>query len=151
MTPFLMAIHIAAAVIWVGGMFFAHFFLRPAALPLPTEQRIDLWFGVLRRFFPWVWAITVALPLSGYGLLYALSGALGQGGWHILIMQLLGWIMIGLFAFLYMAYFRNMARMVKNRLLPEAGLYLNRIRIVVTINLFLGLGTVMIAASGRFW
>ncbi|MBF0160654.1 MAG: hypothetical protein HQL88_00065 [Magnetococcales bacterium] len=150
MTALLMAIHILAALIWVGGMFFAHMFLRPAALTLPTEQRVDLWFGVLSRFFPWVWGVIVALPLSGYGLL--LTAFAGQKGTShsVQIMQLLGWTMILIFVFLYVAFYRNMAQRVRKRLIPEAGLYLNRIRILVSVNLILGITTVLVAASGRY-
>ena len=151
MTLLLLAIHMLAAVVWVGGMFFAHLFLRPAALSLATEQRVDLWFGVLSRFFPWVWGIVVALPLSGYGLLFTTFGGLQNTGHHILIMQILGWAMIALFVFLYFAFYRNMAQRVTKRLIPEAGLYLNRIRILVSINLLLGMATVLVATTGRYW
>ena len=35
-------LHILAAVIWVGGMFFAHQMLRPAAGKLDPAQRLPL-------------------------------------------------------------------------------------------------------------
>ena len=31
--------HVLAVVVWIGGMVFAHFFLRPAALKLEPPQR----------------------------------------------------------------------------------------------------------------
>jgi len=34
-----LAFHILAAVIWVGGMFFAHMVLRPSAGPLDSFSR----------------------------------------------------------------------------------------------------------------
>ncbi|MEO5363763.1 MAG: CopD family protein [Magnetococcus sp. DMHC-8] len=151
MSVLLLTIHVLAAVIWVGGMFFAHLFLRPAALLLTTEQRVDLWYATLSRFFPWIWGIVVLLPLTGYALTYTAFGSLAQAGRHVLIMQWLGWTMIALFAITFFAFYRNMARMVRKRLIPEAGLYLNRIRRVVSINLILGLCTIVIAATGRYW
>ena len=36
----LVALHVLAAVVWVGGMFFAYMVLRPAAGPLETAERL---------------------------------------------------------------------------------------------------------------
>ena len=44
-------LHVLAIVVWIGGMVFAHFFLRPAAMQLPPPQRIPLMHGALQRFF----------------------------------------------------------------------------------------------------
>ena len=45
-------LHVIAAVIWVGGMFFAYMFLRPvAASQLEPPARLTLWEGVFGRFF----------------------------------------------------------------------------------------------------
>lgn len=44
-------------VLWVGGMLFARFFLRPALAVLDPPQRLRLMHEVLRRFFA---AVTVA-------------------------------------------------------------------------------------------
>jgi uncharacterized membrane protein len=33
-------LHVLAIVVWIGGMVFAHFFLRPAAMQLPPPQRV---------------------------------------------------------------------------------------------------------------
>jgi uncharacterized membrane protein len=132
-------------------MFFAHMALRPASLQLELEQRVDLWFTTLSRFFPWVWAIVIILPVSGYGLLHTAFGNPHPVPAHIQLMQWLGWTMISLFLFLFAAYFRKMAAMLKKRLVPEAAIYLNRIRIIVSINLTLGLLTILIASTGRYW
>ncbi len=63
-----LAIHILAAVIWVGGMFFAYLVLRPSAGPLEPALRLSLWQRVFARFFPVVWASILALVASGYGM-----------------------------------------------------------------------------------
>src|ERR1700675_1888451 len=49
------AFHILAAVIWVGGMFFALMVLRPSTGPLEPAVRLALWHRVFSRFFAWVW------------------------------------------------------------------------------------------------
>ncbi|MBF0399420.1 MAG: hypothetical protein HQL90_01485 [Magnetococcales bacterium] len=150
MTLLLLALHVLAAVIWVGGMFFAHMFLRPAASTMELEPRVNLWCNVLSRFFPWIWGITLVIPLSGYTLLLTLFEP-AYASWYIILMQGLGWSMISVFTFTFFTYYRKMKRMVHRQLIPEAGLYLNRIRNMVSINLILGIGTILIAVTGRFW
>jgi hypothetical protein len=49
---FIYALHVLAALIWVGGMFFAWLILRPAAVSALTgPARLTLWLEVFRRFF----------------------------------------------------------------------------------------------------
>lgn len=44
-------LHVLATVVWVGGMFFAHFVLRPIAVAqLPPPQRLP--FSRVRHFHP---------------------------------------------------------------------------------------------------
>ena len=41
MRSILLLLHLSGVIVWVGGMFFAHFCLRPvAALQLPPPQRL---------------------------------------------------------------------------------------------------------------
>ena len=51
--PLLIALHLLAAVIWVGGMFFAYMVLRPSAGLLEPAARLPLWQRVFGHFFPW--------------------------------------------------------------------------------------------------
>ena len=56
----LLAIHLLAAVFWVGGMAFAYTVLRPAAGALDPGVRLPLWRRVFARFLPWVGVSVVA-------------------------------------------------------------------------------------------
>jgi uncharacterized membrane protein len=67
-------VHILAAIVWVGGMFFAHQVLRPAAAMLEPGPRLILWSHVLGRFFAWVIAAIILLLLSGYALVFGVFG-----------------------------------------------------------------------------
>ena len=65
--PAAMTGHLLAAVIWVGGMFFAYTALRPAADKLlEAPQRLKLWRKTFISFFIWVWLAIIALPATGY-------------------------------------------------------------------------------------
>ncbi|GMQ83375.1 MAG: DUF2269 family protein [Gammaproteobacteria bacterium] len=145
-------LHILSAVLWVGGMFFAHQVLRPVAVQqFEPPQRLKLWTQVFRRFFPWVWVCILLLPLSGYWMVSRLFGGMGNVGLHIHIMQVLGWLMILLFLHLYFVPFRRIKDAVVTEQWPEAGRQLNRIRRIVGINLSLGLIVIAIAAAGRYF
>jgi uncharacterized membrane protein len=55
--------HTLAIIVWIGGMVFAHFFLRPATLALEPPQRVRLMHDTLGRFFNAV-AIAVLVILT---------------------------------------------------------------------------------------
>jgi len=50
--PILITLHVLAAVVWVGGMFFAYMVLRQSVGPLEPAVRLALWHRVFRHFFP---------------------------------------------------------------------------------------------------
>jgi uncharacterized membrane protein len=142
--------HILSAVIWVGGMFFAHQMLRPAAGQLDPAQRLPLWRRVFQRFFPLVWVLIAALLLSGYGMMAALGG-FGHVGLHIEIMQGIGIVMMLAFAHLYFAPWPRFRRAVDAGDFAAAAPQLDQIRRIVGLNLVLGLIVVVIGATGRYW
>ncbi len=143
--------HILAAVIWVGGMFFAHQMLRPAAGPLEPALRLALWRRVFSRFFPWVWAAVAALLASGYGVIIWGFGGFAHIGMHVNIMQALGIIMMMAYAHLYFAPWKRFRRALDAGDLPAAQKQLEQIRRLVGVNLVLGLIVVVIGATGRYW
>jgi uncharacterized membrane protein len=151
LASFAIVLHILSAVLWVGGMFFAHQVLRPVAVQqLEPPQRLKLWTQVFKRFFPWVWVCIVLLPLSGYWMVYSLFGGMSDVGLHIHIMQVLGWLMMLLFLHLYFVPFRRLKDAVITEQWPVAGRQLNQIRLIVGVNLSLGLIVIAIAAGGRY-
>jgi uncharacterized membrane protein len=149
--PLLIALHILAAAVWVGGMFFAYMVLRPSAGPLESPARLALWQRVFGRFFPWVWASIAILLISGYTMLFIHFGGFAGADPHINVMQLTGIAMMLLFLHLYFARWRRFARAVETGALEDAAKQLNRIRRIIAVNLVLGLLTVAVGASGRFW
>lgn len=143
--------HVLAAVIWVGGMFFAHQMLRPAVAPLEPAQRLGLWRRVFARFFPWVWASIAVLLLSGYGMIFWGFGGFAYIGPHIHVMQGVGIVMMLAFAHLYFAPWRRFRAAVDGGDLARAAAQLTQIRRIVTFNLVLGLIVVVVGATGRYW
>ena len=144
-------VHAFAAVIWVGGMFFAYMVLRPATGALDPHVRLDLWGRVFVQFFPWVWASIVALLVSGYGMIFFSLGGFAGAGVHVHVMQATGLLMMALFLHLFFAPWRRLRRALDAGDDQAAGVQLDQIRRIVAINLVLGLITIAIGASGRYW
>lgn len=143
-------LHVIAAVIWVGGMFFAYICLRPATSLLQTSDRLILWNDVLARFFPIVWACIFIIFASGFYLIYFLSGFNGSSK-YINSMMLLGFVMLFIFKFVYIKPYKNLRRFVAEQQWPEAAIALNTIRQCIAINLVLGLLTFFVAIALKVW
>jgi uncharacterized membrane protein len=144
-------VHVLSAVVWVGGMFFALIVLRPAAAALEPGARLDLWLRVFERFFVWVFAAIVLLLASGYAMIFGVYAGFRGIGLHVHIMQAIGIVMMLLFLHLYFAPWRRFRMALARQDQAAAAGQLAQIRMIVTINLFLGLVTVAVGSSGRYW
>jgi len=144
-------LHALSAVVWVGGMFFAHQALRPAAVVLEPGPRLMLWARVLGRFFAWVIGAVVLLLVSGFAMVFDVFGGFGGLGLYIQLMMVFGIVMMLLFFHLYFAPWRRFQAAVGRQDWAEGGRQLGQIRSIVTLNLILGLIVVGIGASGRYW
>lgn len=146
-----LALHVFAAVVWVGGMFFAYMALRPtAAQLLEPAQRLPLWRGVFTRFFPWVWLAVLSLLITGYGMLFMLFNGFTHAPVYVHIMHGLGILMMLLYMHVFFAPYRRLRLALDDNNLPEAGRRLNQIRQIIAINLSLGIIVVIVASAGRF-
>lgn len=149
--PIAVVLHILAAVIWVGGMFFAYVALRPAAAGLlEPPLRLPLWSQTFARFFPWVWVAIVVLPLTGYWMILGPFEGFANVGLYVHVMQALGWVMIVIFLHVYFAPFQRMNRAIAAGDFKAAGAQLAQIRRLVGVNLILGLVTITIATGGAY-
>ncbi|MES2364762.1 MAG: CopD family protein [Pseudomonadota bacterium] len=138
-------LHILGFTIWVGGMFFAYMALRPiAATRLEPQQRLPLWEGVFGKFFPWVWLCVAVILGSGLFMM----AQLGKPPMYVSAMFGLGIIMMLLFAHVFFAPFRRLKRAVAAQDWQAGGAALGQIRMLVGINLSLGLLTIVVGSLG---
>jgi len=141
-------LHLLGVVVWVGGMFFAYMALRPAAAQLlDPPQRLRLWDGTFRRFFPWVW-VSVLLVLASGLYLVSLMGGFAVAPFHVHAMFGFGILMIGIFLFVFFVPFRRLRQAVASEDWKLAGGALGQIRKLVGANLLLGLATIGVATIG---
>lgn len=151
MIALMTALHALAAVVWVGGMFFVYMALRPSVGALQPAERVALWSRVFGKFFPWVWLTILVLLVSGFWIIFVEWGGFAAAGMHTHIMLLLGLVMMALFAHLFFAPFRRLKAAVTAGDTPTGAKQIGQIRLIVATNLALGLLTVAIGASGRYW
>jgi uncharacterized membrane protein len=147
----LLAVHLLAAVFWVGGMAFALWVLRPATGPLDPLARLPLWRRVFERFFPWVGIAVIALLVSGIAMVSMDFGGFVDASLYISLMMTIGIVMMLLFGHLYFALWPRFRKAVDGGAFPDASAALDRIRRTVTINLALGIVTIVIGGTGRYW
>jgi len=150
MTPYALTytLHLLAALAWVGGMFFAWMILRPAtAGTLEAPARLTLWVEVFRRFFLWVWAAVLILPVTGIGMLHLRFAGFEAAPRYVHIMMGLYIAMLALFIRVQALQLPELRRAVESQDWPAGGAALGRIRRLVGINLIIGLVLISIAAA----
>jgi uncharacterized membrane protein len=136
--------HLLAVVVWIGGMVFAHFFLRPAALSLEPPQRIRLMHAALQRFFAAVLVAVVVILGSGLWMIGRVAKESVQAGlgfnmpldWTL--MATLGLVMMAIFGHIRFALFKRLGKAVALSDWAAGGAALAAIRTWVVINLSIG-------------
>lgn len=148
----LLALHIVAATIWVGGMFFAYVVLRPAVGGIePPPERARLWRRVFERFFLYVSLSVLALIATGYGMIFLVFGGFAGVDPYVHIMHAVGLIMFLAYGHLRFAAWPKFRNAVDSDDFEQAGRRLGLIRKIVAVNLGLGWVTVIVGATGRYW
>jgi uncharacterized membrane protein len=150
MTPFslIYSLHVLAALVWVGGMFFAWMVLRPAAIKaLEGPARLKLWVEVFQGFFRWVWVAVVLLPVSGVGMLHMQFNGFEGAPRYVQVMMGLYVVMTALFIRIQALMLPELRTTVVEQDWPAGAAVLGRIRKLVGINLLVGLALVAIAAT----
>lgn len=144
----LILLHLLGAIGWIGGMFFAYFCLRPAALEvLDPPKRLPLWSATFARFLPTM-AVAVAVILATGITMLAQSGfAQAPVGWHVMLA--LGVVMAGVFTYIYAVLYPRLREQAAAQAWPAAAAALNGIRRLVALNLALGVCVVIAAISAR--
>lgn len=140
----LRTVHIIAIITWIGGMYFAHFFLRPALTPLEPPQRLKLMHAVLGRFFSAVLIASLATVGSGIWMIGRTAKLVSQTGgnfampWTWTVMASLGILMLLIFFYIRFRLFKSFEADFLKGSWPDAGSHLASIRQWVNINMVIG-------------
>ena len=146
--PALLLVHLLCVVVWVGGMVFALFCLRPAAIAvLPPPQRLALLHAALGRFFSIV-VMAIALTIASGVTMLLMAGSKSMPfAWMWMIG--LGIVMMTIFFHVRAAHLKRMGACVKALDWPAAARHLEKIRFAVMLNLGIGLAIIALMKLGR--
>ena len=144
----LLLLHTMAIVIWLGGMVFAHFCLRPAAIALlAPPQRVPLLHAALARFFNVVAVVVLVVLATGLAMMLMVGMKYAPPVWHI--MAGLGVLMMAVFGHIRFGPFKRLGRCVNAADWPAAATQLDQIRLLVTVNMGIGFGILAVLFLGR--
>jgi uncharacterized membrane protein len=141
----LKTVHVLAIVLWVGGMVFAHFFLRPAVATLEPPVRLRLMQDVLQRFFNAVTVVSLLALFTGFWMMGNVAKSVVQSGGSFsspldwTVMAALGTAMVLIFGHIRFALFGRLKRAVAASDWAAGGAAMNSLRQWVTVNMALGL------------
>lgn len=148
-------LHWATIVIWLGGMFFALFCLRPAAGALPPPVRVPFMADALGRFLNIVLWVAMLAVGSGGVMLWRAVQATRQTGMAFnapvdwLFMAGMGVLMWVVYGFIRFVLYARVQRAVASQDWPAGGRALNEIRFWVGVNLVFGAMIVAVVALGQ--
>ena len=151
----LTTVHVLSIIVWIGGMVFAHFFLRPAVAQLDPPVRLRLMHDVLGRFFKAVLVASLLTLVSGVWMLGRVAKQVVQSGGSFemplawTVMAALGVAMVAIFMHIRFALFRRLGRAVAASEWAAGGVVLVQIRTWVAINL--GLGVLVLLVTLMRW
>ena len=151
----LKTLHVLSIIVWIGGMVFSHFFLRPAVAQLEPAVRLRLMHDVLGRFFQAVLVASLLSLATGVWMLGRVARQLVQSGGSFemplawTIMAALGVAMVAIFMHIRFVLYQRLGRAVAASEWPAGGAALAQIRQWVSINL--GLGIVVLIVTLMRW
>jgi len=140
----LKAFHLLAVIVWVGGMAFALFCLRPAARVLEPPARVLLMHAAMRRFLSVVAAAIVVIVVCGVAMIAIAWWTATHAGlrfnmpldWYAMIGVFIA--MLAVFLHIRNVLFAKLAGAVAEQRWADGAAALGAIRWELSINLVLG-------------
>jgi uncharacterized membrane protein len=151
----LKTVHVLSIVLWIGGMAFAHFFLRPAVAQLEASVRLRLMHDVLGRFFKAVLVVSLLTLVSGVWMLGRVAKQVVQSGGSFemplawTIMAVLGVVMVAIFMHIRFVLFKRLGQAVAASDWGAGAAAMGQIRRWVSFNL--GTGVLVLFVSLMRW
>ncbi|BCO26279.1 hypothetical protein MIZ03_1159 [Rhodoferax lithotrophicus] len=150
----LKTLHLLSIVVWIGGMVFAHFFLRPAVGMLEPALRVRLMHAVLGRFFNAVLVVALLTLVTGSWMIVNTAAQLAQSEARFrmplewMIMATLGMVMMLIFGHIRFVLYKRLGRALQDAAWPKGAAALAQIRLWVMVNLVLGVVIVLVTVLG---
>ena len=146
--PVALWLHLLGVVVWIGGMFFAQMALRPSVNALPPPQRLPLLAAIMGRFLGWAGLAIVLIFASGGAMMAANGGAAGLT-LAVRIMAGIAVVMTLVYLYIVARPFRALRSGVAASDWAAAGAAMGVIRLLILINLELGIAALSAAVLLR--
>jgi uncharacterized membrane protein len=140
----LKAFHLLAVVVWIGGMAFTLFCLRPAARVLDASARVTLMHAAMKRFITVVWIAMLVLLVCGVAMIGLAWSTAARAGlafnmpldWYAMIAVFFAMAVV--FIHIRNVLFARLDRAVAGSHWADGAAALGAIRWEISINLVLG-------------
>jgi uncharacterized membrane protein len=146
---YLITLHLFGAALWIGGMFFSLFILRPVCIrALEGPSRLLLMMGVMSRFFAVVWLLVGLILATGFGMVASLDMA--NMSWTVQVMLVVGSTMALVFLYAFFVPFNRAKAAFAANDGPATGKQLEAVRKLVVTNFSLSLFLILAGGLGRY-
>jgi uncharacterized membrane protein len=143
-------LHLLAVIVWVGGMFFGLVAVHPTLKGMDTLAAARLWAALLHRFLPWVAGAIVTILATGVYMVFNSYDGFAHVPWFVQFMMGVGLIMMALTGHISFAPFKRLRRAVAGNDETLAAKSMAQIRLLMAVNLTLGLIVVVVIMSGAY-
>ncbi len=151
---FLKAFHLLAVIVWIGGMAFTLFCLRPAARVLEPAARVTLMHAAMKRFITVVSIAALVIVVSGAAMIGISWSAAARAGiafnmpldWYTMIA--IFFAMLVVFIHIRNVLFKHLDDAVTAARWPDGAAALAAIRWEISLNLVLGTFVVFFVRLG---
>ena len=143
----LKACHLLAVIVWVGGMAFVLFCLRPAARVLDPPARIALMHAAIRRFLAVVAVAIAVIFVCGTAMVAIAWSTASRAGLRF-NMPLDWYVMFAVFVHIRAALFPRLDAALREQRWADGATTLGTIRWEVSANLVLGVFVTVLVRLG---
>ena len=131
--------HIIAVIIWIGGMFFTLFVLKPN-LEKIEDKKLEFMKSIMDKFFPFVWISIILLFITGdYYAKYFINNTFFD------VKLFIYFIMVIIFSYIYFGLYKKIPY-TKNK--PPVFMKISKL---ITLNFVLGLTVIFLIETVRYF
>jgi uncharacterized membrane protein len=139
------AIHILAAIIWLGGLFYAYLALQPNKASPELSVWLPVWSSAFGRFLLWGRISSVLMLGTGFVMTYV------ELPDYVRAMMALGITAMAIYAYLDVVSSRRFRRALSISNWSDAERRMKAVRLLIAITVALGIVAAVIGASGRYY
>jgi uncharacterized membrane protein len=146
-----LAIHILAVIIWLGGLFFLVVVLGPSAESLDAAGASSVWYRTLSRSLAWGWLSLVLIVVTGVAMVFLVFGGYGHLPNIHRVNMAIGIPAIALYSYVYLMPWRQLGRAVRSSDRVVAAKKRHQVRTLLATILVLALSAAFMSALGRYY